>query len=324
MLDLDMTLTRWTFATLSDTDSYFIAGILWTDVFASWIGNLTHWRVNLFLWAKCKLPRFIESFCFEYSSALLMIMSIEKCYALYFPFKAKVVCTVKTAKWVSGITAAIYAVFNSPLLVLVSPGEDEAAQGYMSLECVVRQDYRPITHHSFPLLYSFIPSLVMMVVNSAIVVKLFKAKCANTQRQGTESTNQALSKAAARGTAMLLIVSFTFIILTGPTAIILYFDLDLHIYATLVILLCSALNHAINAVLYCVVGARFRMELFGVVRFCKRRKWCDICVFLNVNPLTAGNLLSWENFLLPEFLRDSIVWRWTKFIVGLYWYYSTY
>ena len=28
---------------------------------------------------------------------------------------------------------------------------------------------------------------------------------------------------------------------------------------------CSALNHAINAVLYCVVGARFRMELFGVL-----------------------------------------------------------
>ena len=27
----------------------------------------------------------------------------------------------------------------------------------------------------------------------------------------------------------------------------------------------SALNHAINAVLYCVVGARFRMELFGVL-----------------------------------------------------------
>ena len=29
---------------------------------------------------------------------------------------------------------------------------------------------------------------------------------------------------------------------------------------------CSVLNHAINAVLYCVVGAQFRMELFGVLR----------------------------------------------------------
>ena len=29
---------------------------------------------------------------------------------------------------------------------------------------------------------------------------------------------------------------------------------------------CSALNHVINAVLYCVVGARFKVELFGVLR----------------------------------------------------------
>ena len=29
---------------------------------------------------------------------------------------------------------------------------------------------------------------------------------------------------------------------------------------------CSALNHVINAVLYCVVGAQFRMELYGVLR----------------------------------------------------------
>ena len=194
-------------------------------------------------------------------------MSIEKCYTLYFPFKAKVVCTVKTAKWVCGITAAIYAVYNSPLLVLVSPGE--AAKGYMPLECVVRQDYRPITNHSLPLLYSFIPFVVMIIVNSAIVVKLFKAKFTNSQGQGTESTNQALSKAATRGTAMSLIVSFTFIILTGPTTIILYLDLDLHIYIFLVTFLCSALNHVINAVLYCVVGARFRRELFGVLCFCK-------------------------------------------------------
>ena len=169
-----------------------------------------------------------------------------------------------------GITAAVYAVYNSPLLVLVSPGE--GAQGYMSLECVVRQDYRSITDHSLPLLYSFIPCLIMIVVNSAIVMKLFKAKCENRQHQGTESTNQALSKAATRGTAMLLIVSFTFIILTGPTAVILYLDLDIHIYVFLVTFLCSALNHAINAVLYCVVGARFRMELFGVLCFCKQRK----------------------------------------------------
>ena len=251
--------------------SYSIVGILWTDVFISWIGYLTHYRLNLFVLSKCKLLTFIGSFCFEYSSALLVIMSIEKFYALYFPFKANVVCTVRTAKWVSAITAVIYAVYNSPLLVLVSPGE-VGVEGYMSLGCVVRQDYRSISEHSLPLLYSFIPFIIMIIMNSAIVLKLFKAKCSNTQHQGTVSTNQALSKAATRGIAMLLIVSFTFILLTGPMATILYFDLDINFYALLVTSLSSAFNHCINAVLYCVVGKRFRTELVVVVCFCKRRK----------------------------------------------------
>ena len=252
---------------IKSTYSYSILGILWTDVFITWIGVLTHYGLNLFLWSKCKLLMFIDSFCFEYSSALLVIMSIEKCYALYFSFKANVVCTIKTAKWVCAITAAIYAVYNSPLLVLVSPGE-----GPEGLECVVRQDYRSIADHSFPLLYSLIPFVIMIIVNSAIVMKLFKAKFANTQHQGTGSPNQALSKAATRGTAMLLIVSFTFILLTGPMATILYFDLDVNFYAFLVVSLSSAFNHSINALLYCVVGKRFRTELVAVLCFCKRRK----------------------------------------------------
>ena len=36
-----------------------------------------------------------------------------------------------------------------------------------------------------------------------------------------------------------------------------------------------------------------------------------------VNPFAVGNPLFWENFLLPECLRASIVWAWTKFIVGI-------
>ena len=30
-------------------------------------------------------------------------MSLEKCFAVYFPLKSKTVCTVRTAKWLTGI-----------------------------------------------------------------------------------------------------------------------------------------------------------------------------------------------------------------------------
>ena len=40
-------------------------------------------------------------------------MSIEKFFALYFPLKTRSVCTVGTARWVSGVTALVFAAFNA-------------------------------------------------------------------------------------------------------------------------------------------------------------------------------------------------------------------
>ena len=57
----------------------------------------------------------------------------------------------------------------------------------------------------------------MFMTNFAIVFKFMTAKCKSTNE--TESTNQALSKASTRGTAMVVTVSVTFLILTTPTAV---------------------------------------------------------------------------------------------------------
>ena len=40
-------------------------------------------------------------------------MSVEKCFAVYFPFKSKTVCTVRTAKWATGIVGFILAGYDS-------------------------------------------------------------------------------------------------------------------------------------------------------------------------------------------------------------------
>ena len=50
-------------------------------------------------------------------------------------------------------------------------------------------------------LYSFAPFTIMVLTNGAIIYKFMRASCARDQ-SGTQSTNQALSKSANRGTAM--------------------------------------------------------------------------------------------------------------------------
>ena len=84
-----------------------IWGLLWTGYFRAWIETITRQRVNAYGWTDCKLAYFCLYFFRHYSSALLVMMSVEKCIALYFPFKTRNICTVRTAKWTSGIAFVI-------------------------------------------------------------------------------------------------------------------------------------------------------------------------------------------------------------------------
>ena len=138
-------------------------------------------------WTDCKLFYFLFRFGRHYSSILLVLMSVEKCFAVYFPLKSLTVCTVRTAKWAAGIVAVILAGYDSLYFFAVDS-----------------------------ILYSFVPFALMIVVNFAIAFKFMRAKC---KRYFTESTNQALSKSATRGTAMVVTVSVTFLLLTAPTGV---------------------------------------------------------------------------------------------------------
>ena len=113
----------------------------------------------------------------------------------------------------------------------------------------------------------------MFITNFAIVFKFIRAKC--NQSNATESTNQALAKSATRGTAMVVTVSVTFLILTAPTAVHLALPHVIQLqnnprYRAFMNPL-QYLNHSINGVLYCVVGSKFRMELVKILNRKRKR-----------------------------------------------------
>ena len=106
------------------------------------------------------------------------------------------------------------------------------------------------------------------------------AKCKTTQDNFTESTSQALAKVATRGTAMVITVSIVFLILTAPFAVhgatyrwykravrfpMYRAFMNLSLY----------LNHSINGVLYCIVGSRFRGEIFKIIGRKEKPEQCS-------------------------------------------------
>ena len=109
-------------------------------------------------------------------------------------------------------------------------------------------------------LYSFGPFIIMGLTNIAIIFKFIQAKMVS-KHGGTESTNQALGNAAMRGTAILITVTMTFIILTAPAQITFSITSNIHPLLEPFLYISLALNHSINGFLYMIVGSKFRKEL---------------------------------------------------------------
>ena len=174
-----------------------------------WVLRFSGLQIDPVLWISCQLGFFLTYFGFSYSSATLIIISIEKCVALYFPFKTKTICTVRIARRVSLVTAVIFAGFNAQFFYIAKKKSTEQAT-YCSYGGP--EQYTLILMNIFGALYSYIPFVIIMLANFAIIYKFIKASL-KTTRGNTESTSQALSKSATRGTGMLLTVSFAFIIL---------------------------------------------------------------------------------------------------------------
>ena len=262
--------------------------VLWSGCFAAWVKHLTHEEVNPDTWTDCKLAYFLFYFGRHYSSMLLVLMSVEKCFAVYFPFKSKIICTVRTAKWSTGIVGVILAGYNSIYFFVVKSKVQESSGHRV---CVSTVDMKKI-NFLYPVdsaLYSFGPFVLMFITNFAIVFKFMRAKCKNNS---AESTNQALIKSATRGTVMVVTVSVTFIILTAPTAVNEALrnvnDLSRNPMYRVFMNITQYLNHSINGTLYCIVGTRFRKEFVKI--FCRKERLDGRSASLSANSTSLATI----------------------------------
>ena len=186
---------------------------------------------------------------------ILVITSIEKLFALYFPLKAKSYCTVGTAKWVTSILALAFVSLNFPSLIFYKfDGE----------VCVITKHIGFIQIMD-TMFYAFVPIVVMILANSTIIYKLMYIKY-----KGISHTNESVSKSSTRGSVMVVTVSLAFIILTCPLAIdnAVGFELSANLFGSIFVVSTQYLNHSINGVLYCIFGEKFRTELSKVMPCC--------------------------------------------------------
>ena len=271
------------------THTAVFPGVLWSGAFTTFLTNLTEGAVDPFVWSDCKFGFFLMYFGFNYSSALLIILSIEKFIALYFPLKSKSLCTVRMARRVSLVTALIFVAFDSQFLVFGKVLSDQYGK-YCYYSNVSNQHLNILFSIVIAIKYSFGPFVVMGCVNLAIIYKFIMASRQN-RRGGTESTTQALSKSVTKGTAMLLTVSFAFIILAGPIALanVIWEEGTMPVLVFKSVIALQYLNHGINGVLYCISGTRFRTELLKTFTCLQKRQRSRRLHATNSNVLNSSH-----------------------------------
>ena len=236
--------------------------MLWDFFTIIWIREISDRRVVPETWLDCKLSWFFYGFFVHVSSAILVIMSAEKCFALYFPHKAKAICTVQNAKRMSLGVGLVYLIFDGQWFFLIRATKDQ----FGNLVCqITDQDYSQIFPYIDSALYTFIPVCLMVFFNGVIIVKLLLKKGL--------MTGNGTSKMAKQATFMLLMVTTVFIFLTMPASLCWLSMQDTNssslIYA--ISFLLHMVNHSINALLYMVSGSKYR-EGISRLFVCRRNR----------------------------------------------------
>ena len=188
-------------------------------------------------------------------------MTAEKCFALYFPLKARYICTVRSAQWTSVVMVTVFIVYNSQSFFVMKKFQDDLGFDYCKT-VNTPENYMKTFHLVHSVIYSYVPIISMAMLNVALCRKLRQSAKVSVALSGSSgSGNGYWKKAAKQGTKMMLMLTSTFIALTTPVCIYFAIADDALTYSPLAFSVTMNLqwaNHSINAFLYILVGSTYR------------------------------------------------------------------
>ena len=258
---------------------------LTTSVLTWLIFYVSEGAVDLRAVLDCNVTSILHRIPKEISAWLLVAVSVERLLVVYLPTKAKTICDVKRSRVVVGLLiVAICAINWHSFGGFKTNRPGHTVDGYVDKVCEGRSEFLSdyITNKLFwkhGTLYSYIPTILLFATNLAIVVKFAGAAWQQKRKVNPDTQSRTMAKHSTRMTIMGLTLSFTFLCLTLPSAIInLYFYSNLayvtsepiryynHFLKDQMLSVLYHLNHAINFALYCVTSGKFRADLRALFR----------------------------------------------------------
>lgn len=273
----------------SGMSTYYIAlamadmGMLyfgWTTRY--WLQHQFHFFTTCLHTITCKVVTAADYTSSALSSWYLVAMTIQRAMSVVWPHRVNVLCTRKASCATTAVITVVIVVSYSHILY----GYSMQAPNCQNSSCAICHCQTFSTNYYFferyflpwiDLILACLAPFALLLVSNTVLVRavLTSARNARLRLAGGQSMHVTARETKASSLSMMLIVlSVTFFILTGPLRVYML----LYPYVTFikentptdltfsVLYIQCAANNAVNFYLYCLTGAKFRHELANLFR----------------------------------------------------------
>ena len=220
----------------------------------------------------CKFHKYLKS-VFGYSANwLVIVFTIFRVVAVYWPHKANVLCTRKRALIAVGVTFVTCCLVHLDYIIHIQQFVHVNNRGkFAPKKCWFegpREIYYKVYSQWVMLVFmSIIPFFVLLIGNTMIIRKVLIYAFERKRMSNDEKSDDSQSM-----TAMLISISVLFLVTQVPAVVISIIKRNLssethnkeylHIFLVIdtIFRLLKWSNHAVNFFCYCVSGKRFREE----------------------------------------------------------------
>lgn len=270
----------------STSTAFYMASLALADTAVLLFGCLRRWVLEVFDMdllnqgpLACSIINFFQYWSFDVAVWILVAMTMDRVLVVTSPLKAQIYSTRKRAALSLVLVMVASAGINSHFFFTTIH-----TQGVCTVSGEHARFYKDIWSWIDATVYSFLPFMLLLIMNFIIVVVISKAN-AKKQRmtnnfKSKRKDEQKSAVISRKLTIMLLSVTCTFLLLTGPAMVLNtmrelgkpYFDLSLpkdfakYILTRQISRVLLYLNHSINFFLYCLTGSKFRQELIAMLR----------------------------------------------------------
>ena len=235
-----------------------------------------------------RVANYINFISFMCSTLLILSMTFERFYSIILPHKAASFNTVKRAKITVACIVIVSILYNIPHLYVTSNVKWEYIPYGNSNEYSFGEFYYWLS----TIVHFALPFTLLLIMNSVIIHKIRnrfpsmpsqKTSSDSSIRESSQGESSQNKKSELQVFVTLLLVTFTFLILTTPAYLFFFFVLVIDFFKTprcfagyfLFYNVSHKLyisNYGINFFLYVISGKKFRTDLRNIFPDFKKRK----------------------------------------------------